>query len=82
MTQEEIRKEMQECGARIRQLSNEVERENGFSVVKPKIDEMIRLADRMAELDSMNRKLLLAMIKEAHDKALSTIRNKAKGLSK
>lgn len=78
MTKEEIRKEMQECKARIRQLSDEVMRESNISTGKPKIDEMVKLADRIAKLDSMNKELLIAEIKETCDNILSTIKNKLK----
>lgn len=78
MTEQEIRKEMQECSARIRQLSDEVGRETEFSVAKAKIDEMVKLAERQAELDSMNKKLLLNKLQQSYDKMLSNIKKALK----
>ena len=78
MTEQEIRKEMQECSARIRQLADEVGRETDFSVAKAKIDEMLKLADRQSELDSMNKKLLITKLQQSYDKMLSDIKKALK----
>ena len=74
MTQEEIRKEMQENSARIRQLADEVGRESNFTLAQPKLDEMIKLANRQAELDTMNKKLLTKKLRESYDKMLEDIK--------
>ena len=63
MTMSEVFNEMKECEAKVRQLQKEVMAENDKYIAMAKIDEMLILAKRASELDTLHKSLLTAKLK-------------------
>lgn len=74
MTRKDIEKEMKTCNLRIRQLQREMLTEDDFAVAKTKIDEMVLLAKRVSELDTMNKNMILIELKTKTDKLINNIK--------
>ena len=70
----EVFNEKKACEAKVRQLQKDVMAETDKSIAMAKIDEMIALAKRAGELDTLHRTLLTAKLKAESDKILRRIK--------
>ena len=74
MTLSEVFNEMETCEARIKELQREVMAETDKNIAMAKLDEMVALAKRVAELDTLHKSLLTAKLAVEKAKMIKTLR--------
>ena len=73
MTEKEIFDEFETCKEKFNRLQEEFEIETEHSIRMNKIEEMILIANRMSELDTLNKKYLLKEFKSDTKKIIKVL---------
>lgn len=82
MKKETILNEMKSCEERIKILGEELNNETEFKTKKDKIDEMMKLLDKMSKLDSKHKKILLKEVDKSKKELFKKFRNEIKRMFK
>jgi hypothetical protein len=73
MTEKEIFDEFEICKEKFNRLQEEFDSETEHSIRMDKINEMISIANRMSELDTLNKKVILKNFKSSTKKILKAL---------